>query len=131
MTIDDKIAEIRSLIYLDSRQRMEQLSLEYIEQEMAGDQPVPGRLADFRVYLAALYSLRAAEMQRILGVKPAIWLKIRGDKNSDKATDREWQATEKGQRETQLKWELRRIDKLSSAIATKLRIMENEARNTM
>jgi hypothetical protein len=35
---------------------------------------------------------------------------VRGEKNSDKATDREWQATEKGQRETQLKWELRRID---------------------
>ncbi len=101
-----------------------QLTLENIESEMAGEGLVPGRLADFRVYLAALYSLRAAEMQDILTVKPSMWLDIRGEKNSDKATDREWQATEKGGRETQLKWELRRIDKLSSAIATKLRVME-------
>jgi hypothetical protein len=106
-----------------------QLSIEYIETEMAGEGLPPRRLADFRVYLAALYSLRAAEMQQILAVKPGIWLDIRGEKNSDKATDREWQATEKGQRETQLKWELRRIDKLSAALASKLRVMEGEAKN--
>jgi hypothetical protein len=106
-----------------------QLTLEHIEQSMAGEGLVPGHLADYRVYLAALYSLRAAEMQEILAVKPGMWLDIRGEKNSDKATDREWQATKEGQRETHLKWELRRIDKLSSALATKLRIMEVEARN--
>jgi len=104
------------------------LSLEHIEKEMAG-QPVPGRLADYRIYLAALYSLRAAEMQKILGGKAALWLDIRAEKNSDTATDREWETTTGGQREIQLKWELRRIDKLSSAINTKLRVMEGEARN--
>jgi hypothetical protein len=106
-----------------------QLTIEHIEKEMAGTQLAPGQLADFRVYLAALYPLRAAEIQDILAVKPSMWLDMRGKKNSDKATDREWQATEKGQRETQLKWELRRIEKLSSAIVTKLRVMEGEARN--
>jgi hypothetical protein len=106
-----------------------QLTIEHIEQTLAGDGITPGRLADYRIYLAALYSLRAAEMQKILAVKPAIWLDIRSDKNSDKATDREWQVTKDGQRETQLKWELRRIDKLSAAIASKLRVMEGEARN--
>jgi hypothetical protein len=70
-------------------------------------------------------------MQGILTVKPGIWLDLRAEKNSDKAADREWQATEKGQRETQLKWELKRIDKLSAAIASKLRIMEAESRNQM
>jgi hypothetical protein len=61
--------------------------------------------------------------------KPAKWLAIRGSKNSDAAAEREWEATELGQRETQLRWELKRIDKLSSAIASKLRVMEIEARN--
>jgi hypothetical protein len=106
-----------------------QLTLEHVEQSMAGEGISPGQLADYRVYLAALYSLRAAEMQTILGVKPGSWLVIRNGKNSDRAADREWEATEFGQRETQLKWELRRIDKLSAAIATKLRVMEGEARN--
>jgi hypothetical protein len=104
------------------------LSLEHIEKELAGT-VVPGHLADFRVYLAALYSLHAAEMQEILAVKPGIWLNIRGEKNSDKAADREWHATEKGARETQLKWLLKRIDKLSAAIATKIRVMDTESRN--
>jgi hypothetical protein len=106
-----------------------QLTIEHIEKEMGGDTLVPRLLADYRVFLAALYSLRAAEMQQILAVKPGIWLDTRGEKNSDKATDREWQATEKGQRETQLKWELRRIDKLSGALASKLRVLEGESRN--
>jgi hypothetical protein len=106
-----------------------QLTLEHIEQDMVGGTPAPGRLADYRIHLAALYSLRASEMQNILAVRPTVWLRIREHKNSDKAADREWQNTEKGQRETQLKWELKRIDKLSSAIAQKLRIMQDEARN--
>jgi hypothetical protein len=108
-----------------------QLTIEHIEHEMAGTELSPRQLADFRIFLAALYSLRASEMQSILATKPSTWLDIRAEKNSDKATDREWQATGKGQRETQLKWELRRIEKLSSAIATKLRVMEQEARNVM
>lgn len=108
-----------------------QLSLEVIEQRLSVDTIVPRELANYRIYLAALYSLRASEMQQVLAKKPGMWLDIRGEKNSDKATDREWQATPEGQRETMLKWELRRIEKLSSAIATKLRIMESEARNEM
>jgi hypothetical protein len=106
-----------------------QLSIEHIEAEMAGEGLSPRQLSGFRIFLAAMYSLRAAEMQKILAVKPGLWLQMRSKHNSDKSTDREWQATDKGQRETQLKWELRRIDKLSSAIAGQLRVLEGEARN--
>lgn len=105
------------------------LSLEYIEQQLAGDQVVPGLLADYRIYLAALYSLRAGEMQKILATRPRAWLAIREHKNSDKAADREWQATDEGQRETQLKWELKRITSLSSAINSKLQVARDESRN--
>lgn len=107
---------------------MASLSLEHIEKEMAM-QPVPGHLADYRVYLAALYSLRAAEMQRILGVKPTAWLAFRREAQSATEADRLWEATEHGLEEMRLKWTLRRIDKLSSAIGSKLRVMEAEARN--
>jgi transposase len=110
---------------------IQQLTIEHIQQDLSTTELSPGALADYRVYLAALYSLRAAEMQEILKVKASLWLDIRAEKNSDKAADREWQTTEKGAREQQLKWELKRIDKLSSAIASKLRVMENEARNIM
>ncbi len=107
------------------------LSLEYIEKELleAGDQVIPGKLANYRLYLSAIHSLRAGEMQKILAVKPRLWLDIREHKNSDKATDREWQATELGKEETRLKWELKRIDKLSSAISSKIQVAHDEARN--
>lgn len=107
------------------------LSLEQIEKAMAGDQLVPGRLADYRVYLAALYSLRAAEIQKILSLKPKVWLAYREMEgvNSAKEADHRWDATDDGQREIELRWLLRRIDKLSSALGSKLRIMEAEARN--
>ena len=108
-----------------------QLSLEQIERELAETESAPDRLADFRVFLAALYSWRAAEMQKILAIKPSAWLDIRSEKNSDRAADKEWQATEQGARETQIKWELKRVSTLSSAIATKLRVMSDEARNIM
>jgi hypothetical protein len=105
------------------------LSIEQIEKDMAGDSLIPGRVADYRVYLAAIYSLRASEMQNILGQKPRLWLAIREQKKSDTAADREWEATDLGQLEMHIKWELKRLDKLSSALASKLRVMEGEARN--
>ena len=105
------------------------LTLKHIETEMAGEGLSPRHLADFRIYLAALYSLRAGEMQAILAIKPGVWIAYRESKNSDKSADREWQSTVEGLRETQLKWELKRIDKLSGAIASKLRVMEGEVRN--
>jgi hypothetical protein len=68
-------------------------------------------------------------MQKILAVKPTVWLSIREGKNSDKAADRKWQATELGKEETRLKWELKRIQAISSAINTKLQVARDEAHN--
>ena len=55
-----------------------QLTIEHIEKEMGGDTLVPRLLADYRVFLAALYSLRAAEMQQILsaGVGPGTRIEV-------------------------------------------------------
>jgi hypothetical protein len=108
-----------------------QLSLEHIEKELQAGELAPNTLADYRVFLAALYSWRASEMQDILVFKPTVWLEYRKQTKSVAEADRMWDATVNGKREIQLKWELRRIDKLSSAIATKLRIMESEARKQM
>jgi hypothetical protein len=107
------------------------LTLEHIEKELiaAGDQVIPGRLADYRIYLAAISSLHSGEMQKILAVKSPTWNQIREHKNSDKAADREWQATSLGQRELWLKWELKRLSTLSAAISSKLHVANQEAQN--
>lgn len=106
-----------------------QLTLEQIQEEMATGSISPGRVSDFRVYLAAIYAMRSTELEGILIVKPEVWLKIRDGKNSDTAADRAWDGTADGLREMQLKMELKRIDKLTAALASKLRVMEGEARN--
>jgi hypothetical protein len=106
-----------------------QLSIEQIEQEMIEGDITPRRISQFRVYLAAIYSLEARKLQEILAVKSATWLAIRGRKNSDTAADREWDACELGQREIAIKMTLKRIDKLSSALSSMLRVKEGEVRN--
>lgn len=82
---------------------------------MASAELTPRQVADFRTYLSALYCINAGEMKAILTKKPGIWLVYRDQQNSDKAADRVWQSTEEGVREMQLKWDMRRIEKLNSA----------------
>ena len=106
-----------------------QLSIEHIEQSMAGSEFSPRQLASFRVYLAAMHSLYGSEMSQIEIRKAQEWLAIRAGTGSVAEADRAWDATQDGQRQIALKWELRRIDKLIQAIASMLRVMEQEARH--
>jgi hypothetical protein len=106
-----------------------QLSIEHIEREMAEATPTPRQVADFKIYLAGFASQLEAQLQGILAVKPARWLVIRESKNSDRAADREWEASERGIAEMTLRMTLKRIDRLTSALSAKLRVMELEARN--
>lgn len=110
---------------------MSQLTVEHIESEMQSGELTPRQVASFKTYLAAIYSLRATEMQRIQVFRAGKWLDLRAEKNSDKAADREWQTLPQGIREIELKWEMRRIDKLIGALSTMMRVIENEARNLM
>lgn len=96
---------------------------------MAGATLSPGQLSDYRVYLAALASSKTGRLQDILTKKPGYWLFIRENKKSDRAADREWEATEAGIEEMNLRYLLKRIDRLSGALSTKLRVMELEAKN--
>lgn len=107
------------------------LTLTQIQEEMSASTLNPMQCADFRTYLAAVYSNRSERLQKILALKPVKWLSIRAGKNSDRAADREWEASEDGIEEMKLNMELKRIDKLSSALSSKLRVFEAEAKNQM
>lgn len=61
--------------------------------------------------------------------KPKVWLEMRGNYESDTRTERAYEATVEGAKELWLKMRLKGNDRLSSAIKTKLRILENESRN--
>lgn len=104
-------------------------TLEQIQQTMLSGQLTPEQVSNFRVFLSALYSLREGEHDKIRGAYPETWLKIREGKSSDRAADREWEATDLGRLETRLTSEKRRIDKLIQALATKWKALEGESRN--
>jgi hypothetical protein len=107
---------------------MQPLTIEHIETEMAAATLSPGQLSDYRVYLAALASSKTGRLQDILTEKPQRWLAIREHKKSDTSADREYDATSLGIEEMNLRYLLRRIDRLSGALSTKLRVLELEAR---
>jgi len=90
----------------------------------------PGDLAEYRLWLAAEYGYLSEKLSQILKEKPERWLEIRqrSDTSSDKIADRLWETTDSGKEETTLKISLKTIEKLSSAISSRLKMYETEAR---
>jgi len=117
-----------------------ELTIDQITEELKTcDDPI--RLAEFLTYLAGWASYRAEQMKKVQLVKPKVWLNIQTFENwaesefdrtgvnivitrtkslSDKKTDMTWFATEDGQKEVALSYELKRIDKMMSAIKQRL-----------
>ena len=91
----------------------------------------PGNLADYRLRLAAEYGFMTDRLSKILQEKPKTWLEIRQRESieSDKMADRTWEASDLGLEETAIKMKLKSIEKIMSAILTRLHIYEQEAKN--
>jgi hypothetical protein len=107
------------------------MTLEDITIELQQPNIPPGKLSEYRLWLSAHYSYLAQKMESVLINKPAKWLHIRSQPgiNSDTQADREWEMSEDGQIELKCKWEMKATEKLLSGISSRLRTMENEARN--
>jgi hypothetical protein len=108
------------------------MTLESISEQLKNSDAVyPDELSTMRVWLAGEYAYLSNQLIGILMKKPEAWKQIRynGEVKSDTAAERIWQATEDGLQETILRMKLRTIDKLSSAIKTRLEVLSGEARN--
>ncbi len=107
------------------------------------DEPIS--LASYLTRLAAWNSLYTEMMKKIQLIKPQVWLTIqtysdwygktigtvveaRDKPLSDKKTEMTWAATEDGQKETALIYELKRIDILYRSISKRLSAIENDYR---
>jgi hypothetical protein len=86
-------------------------------------------LAEYKAQLSAEYSFFSGLLEGVLARKPAIWNEMRKNHNSDKATDREYEATSDGIDEVGLRLKLKRIEKMISAISSLLRVAEGEAKH--
>lgn len=91
----------------------------------------PGRLSEILVGLGAYFGNLSEELSEILVFKTDVWLELRGREGtkSDRSADRLWDATDKGKREIELRYTLKALEKLMSAIKTMLRTKEQEAQN--
>lgn len=104
------------------------LTLEQIENEMASVTS-PGRLAELRVVLSSKYAHATNEYEKVLVAKPALWNEIRKTVKSDTRAEREWEATELGVAERHWKFQIKKIEKLMSAIKTLIDVKTGEAHN--
>lgn len=89
----------------------------------------PHGAAEAKGWLAGEYSWVMGQLENILRTKPAIWNELRTKYKSDKATDRAYEATEDGVNEVILRMRLKKMEKLSAAMSTYIRLAEGEAKN--
>ena len=104
------------------------LTLEQIEIEMM-TVTSPGRLAELRVLLSAKYAQAVNEYEKVLLAKPVIWNDMRPNFKSDTACERSWEATELGTQERHWKFQIKKIEKMMTAIKTLIDVRTNEAHN--
>lgn len=104
------------------------MTLEKIELEMR-TVTTPGRLAELRVYLSAKYAQATNEYEKVLILKPSVWNALRGNFKSDTACERAWEATEDGMLERHWKFQIKKIEKMMSAIKTLIDVKTGEAHN--
>jgi len=106
------------------------MTIETIAEDLKNDsQLAPHELARVRGWLAGEYAFLNARLVEVLNQKPSAWNSIRKETKSDTAAERIWQQSDLGKDETIYRLKLKSIEKLSSAIKTKLEVMQGEARN--
>lgn len=88
----------------------------------------PGDLAELKTRLAAEFAFYAGQLEDILKRKPAQWIKLREFTKSDASADRQYELTEDGKGEIIYRLRLKVVEKLMSAISTRLRVAEGEIR---
>lgn len=86
-------------------------------------------MAELKANLSSEYSYQTGLLEEILLAKPQKWLEMRKETKSDVSCDRQWDMTEEGQNELKIKFNLKRIEKLISALNSRLRVAEQEAKS--
>lgn len=105
------------------------ITLEQIELEMLQGDILPHRLGELRVLLSAKFAQAMNELENVLRVKPGVWNEMRGNFRSDTACERAWSGMELGQKELHWKFQLKKMEKMMSALKTLWEITNTEIRN--
>ena len=89
----------------------------------------PQQLTETLMRQSAEFGHLSDELADILDTKAVKWVELRKEHKSDTATERAWQATPEGMRETRVKLSLKKLEKQMSAIKTHLKTLSDEAHN--
>ena len=87
----------------------------------------PGRMSEIAVELSAWYATLSEQLENILVFKADRWVVLRDSHNSDRATDRAWDATDEGKQEIRLRSQLKYLEKFISSLKLRLKIKEGES----
>lgn len=92
----------------------------------------PGELSEVRLWLAGRYAYLNGLLTGILIRKPEVWGKLRYSENvkSDTQAERLWSETDDGRKEIEYRHECKSIEKLLSALKTRIDLLIGEQRNT-
>lgn len=104
-------------------------NIQTVEDRLRQGNLSPEECATFRAKLSGEYSFWAGIQEDIVVRRAKTWATMRLNHKSDKATDREWEATEDGINEVGIEIKLKRIDKMMSGLSSLLRLAEGQARN--
>lgn len=103
--------------------------LDEVQTKLATGGNSPHELADLKVTLAAHFSYLAGILETCLVEKAKLWPELRKGANSDATASRKWEATERGLEEIKTRLQMKRCEKMMSAITSLLKVSEGEARN--
>ena len=87
------------------------------------------KMNEYQIFLVGDYSFYSGIVESIKTRKPGVWNKMRENHKSDKATDREWEATGDGINEKVLKYRMRRLEKMIGLIKDLRRSAEVDLMN--
>ena len=108
-------------------------TLQEFANEVLANKNNPRILADLGVELAGKYAFLSDIFKDLQLEKAVYWgIKFQGDKPlSDIYIKTKWRLTEGGGKEIKLKYEIKAIEKLLSAIKSSIVVASNESRNLM
>jgi len=100
-------------------------------KEIMENKNVPTKLADIHLEIAAKYAFLSDIYKDVQIEKAQFWvIKEAGDKPlSDTAVEAKWRQTEGGLKELRLKYEMRGLEKLMSAIKSSIVVSSFETKN--
>jgi hypothetical protein len=94
------------------------------------EDPHPSELSHIKTYLSADYASRSMQLEEVLSKRDDEWFKLRDAEGctSDKQADRAWEKTIDGKKERRLRLEMKAIEKMISAVSTRINVANHEMR---